>query len=152
LEKKKIVQRIIKGKYLFLLNYYNDYALANYIYQPSYVSLQTAMSFYSLITGFPHIITSITTRKSKTFEVDKREWGYSQIKRDLFWGYKKDKEFLIAEREKALLDYVYFGMKGLCRVDWEEIDLSEINKKRLLSYANKFNNKKILSIIKERVL
>lgn len=147
LGKKKIVQRLIKGKYRFLLSAVSDYTIANYLYQPSYVSLETALSFYGIITGFPYKIRSITVRKAKSFNVDGKKFQFSQISPNLFWGWEKKEDFLIAEPEKALLDYLYFGLKGLGSVDWEELELAEINKKKLFSYAKRFSNQKILEAI-----
>jgi len=42
LEKKKIIKKLIKGKYVFALNKTNDFTIANYVYPPSYVSLESA--------------------------------------------------------------------------------------------------------------
>src|SRR3990167_8806067 len=65
LEKKKIITQLIKGKYLFLLSSKapHDFTIANFIYQPSYVSLESALSLYGIITSFPYTITSVTTKK-----------------------------------------------------------------------------------------
>ncbi|MCS6956730.1 MAG: hypothetical protein NZM02_02695 [Patescibacteria group bacterium] len=147
LEKKKIIRKLIKGKYLFLFNQPDDYLIANYLYQPSYISLETALSFYGLITGFSYKITSITPKKTKNIIVDNKEFSYTQISLSLFWGYEKKQGFLLAEKEKALLDYLYLYTKGLRGFDKEEFELKEINKKKLFSYAKKFNNPKLLSII-----
>ena len=111
LEKKGIIQKLIKGKYRFLLNSTNDFNLANFIYQPSYVSLESALSFYGIVSGFPHRITSLTVKKSRMFIIDNKEYLYSKISSKLFWGYEKKENFLIAEKEKALIDYLYFCQK-----------------------------------------
>lgn len=152
LEKEKLIQKLVKGKYLFFLNQADDFSIANYIYQPSYVSLESALSFYSIITGFTYKISSISTKKSRTFDINKKEFQYSQIKQNLYWGYEKKADFLIAEPEKALLDYIYFSLKGLRNLDWEEIDLTEINKQKLITYAKRFNHYRLLSIVKNKSL
>jgi len=154
LEKSQIVQKLIKGKYHFLFNPTNDYVIANFLYQPSYVSLESALSFYGIITGFPYQITSISIKPTKSIEInlkdslEKKEFRYSQIENSLFWGYEKQEDFLIAQKEKALLDYIYFGIKGLRNINLDEMDLSEINKSKLASYTKKINNKQITKIIK----
>lgn len=148
LEKKKIIKKLIKGKYLFLLNESDDFLIANYLYQPSYISLETALSFYGIITGFSYQITSITSKKTKKIIVDKKEFFYTQIAPFLFWGYEKKDSFLIAQKEKALLDYLYLHTKGLRDFDFREFNLKEINKKKLIFYAKKFQNEKLLSIVK----
>lgn len=152
LRKKKIIKKLIKGKYLFLFNHTDDFLIANFLYRPSYISLESALSFYSIITGFPYQITSITTKKTRSFTIDNKEFSYSRIKKNLFWGYEKKDSFLIAEREKALLDYLYFSLKGWRTLDWEEIDKAEINKEKLFSYARRFKDKKLLEVIKREFL
>ena len=141
LEKSGIIKKLIKGKYRFLLKDVGDFTLANFLYQPSYISLESALSFYSIITGFPHQIISITIKKSKELEVGGKEYSYSRISPDLFWGWEKKENFLIATPEKALLDYLYFAKKGLRTLDWEEIDISNLDKDILFSQAKKFNIK-----------
>jgi len=154
LEKSKIVQKLIKGKYQYLFNPANDYVIANFLYQPSYVSLESALSFYGIITGFPYQITSISIKPTRSIEInlkdslEKKEFKYSQIENSLFWGYEKQEDFLIAQKEKALLDYIYFGIKGLRNINLDEMDLSEINKSKLASYTKRINNKQITKVIK----
>jgi len=152
LEKKEIIKKLIKGKYLFVFNKTDDFKIGNYIYQPSYISLESALSFYGIITGFSYKITSITVKKSRSYIIDEKDYLYSHINQDLFWGYEKKEDFLIAEKEKALVDLIYFYSKGLRGFDREDLDISEINKKKLILYAKKFNNKKTLSIIKNEIL
>lgn len=149
LEQKKIIQKLVKGKYRFLLGLANDFQIANFLYQPSYISLETALSFYGIITGFTYQIISITTKKTRIFNLDNKEFRFSQIAANLFWGFEKKESFLMAEKEKALLDYLYFGLKGLRNLDWDEMETKEINRPKLLAYAKKFHNRKLLSIVKE---
>ena len=149
LEKAQIIKRLNKGLYQFSLAHPNDFTLANYLYQPSYISLETALSFYGIITGFPYKITSVTPKKSRTIIANDKEFAYSQIKLELFWGYEKQDNFLIAEKEKALLDYLYFYSKGLKEIDFKEMDLDQINKRKLLSFAKKADKAKLLRLMKK---
>lgn len=149
LEKAQIVQKLIKGKYRFLFQPANDYALANFLYQPSYISLESALSFYGIITSFPYQITSISIKPTKNIETNTKEFKYSQIERNLFWGYQKQDGFLLAEKEKALLDYIYFVIKGLRNISFDEMDLSEIDKNKLAKYASIINNKALAFQVKQ---
>lgn len=152
LEKKEIIRKLIKGKYQFSYNKTNDFKIANFIYQPSYISLESALSFYGIITGFTYKTTSITIKKSQLFIIDEKDYLYSHISPNYFWGFEKKDNFLIAEKEKALVDLVYFFSKGLRGFDREDLDISEIDKTKLIYYTKKFNNKKILSIVKNEIL
>lgn len=140
LTKNKILQKLIKGKYYFTLNNVSDFTMANFLYQPSYISMQSALSFHSIMTGFSYQITSISAKKTKSFIINEKDFVYSKIATKLFWGWEKKEDFLIAKPEKALLDYVYFASKGLTSLDWEEIDISKLNKKLLLEWSLKYSS------------
>ena len=135
LTRNKILQKLIKGKYYFTLKAVDDFSMANFLYQPSYISMQSALSFHSIMTGFSYQITSIGIKKSKNYIIDGKDFIYSKIDPKLFWGWEKKADFLIARPEKALLDYVYFASKGLANLDWEEIDITRLEKKILLKWA-----------------
>lgn len=86
--------------------------IANRIYQPSYISLETALSHYGLIPEGVFSITSVTTNKTRAIETPKGNYQYRTLKPSLFFGYsvlRKNKyPILLADVEKALLDYLYF--------------------------------------------
>ena len=141
LEKAAVIKKLLKGKYLFSFGKINDFAMANWLYQPSYISLESALSFYGVITGFSYKITSICLKKTKNMFIDTKELSYSQIDKKLFFGYEKKDNFLIAEKEKAVFDYIYFSQKGLRSPDLSEFDLSELNKLKLNHYLKKIKAK-----------
>jgi len=150
LEKQKIIKKIINGKYLFLMSHVDEFTIASFIMNPSYISLESALSFYGIMTGFSYSITSISTKPPKMLIIDEKEYSYSHINPSLFWGYEKNGQFLIADKEKALLDYYYFSLKGLRNpLDFDEIDKTQIDKAKLSSYAHRWGNKRIIKIIKD---
>jgi predicted transcriptional regulator of viral defense system len=149
LEGSQIIKKLIKGKYLFLLGETNDFTIANFLYRPSYISLESALSFHGIITGFPYQITSVSIKKTKNYQVEGKEYNYVQINKDLFWGYEKKENFLIADKEKSLLDYLYFAFKGLRSGDLTEFDLSEIERPRFNKYKKNIKNKSFLKFLKK---
>ncbi|MBM3282836.1 hypothetical protein FJY90_01155 [Candidatus Gottesmanbacteria bacterium] len=150
LEKAGIVKRLTKGKYIFLFKKPNEYLTANFLYRPSYISLESALSFYGITTGFPYKIFSMTTKKPRTIIIEEQEYQYSQISRNLFWGFEKKEEFLIADKEKALIDFLYLSFKGLRHPNLDEVDLSIIDKKRLREYLGKIANQHFLNFVKKQ--
>ncbi|KIM04291.1 MAG: hypothetical protein KN64_08145 [Sulfurovum sp. AS07-7] len=87
--------------------------IANILLGPSYVSLDFALWFHGLIPESVHEISSITTKRSKSFETAYGVFSYRQIKKELFnIGLEikafKGGNFMIAGKEKALCDKVYF--------------------------------------------
>lgn len=147
LEQNQIITKLIKGKYRFLLAYTSDFLIANFLYSPSYVSLESALSFHSIITGFTYQISSVTPRPSYTIEVKGQEFKYSHLAPHLFWGYQKQANFLLADPEKALLDYIYLGTKGLRHLVFDEMDLTCLDHAKLAEYAQKFHNRQVTAIL-----
>jgi predicted transcriptional regulator of viral defense system len=126
--------KLKRGIYAFSINLPTKFEIANKIYQPSYISFETALSYYNIIPETVYTITSATTKRSKEFIVQKSVFKYYKIKKKLLFGYQprkiKNKIILIAEKEKALLDYIYFlSLKKQSFI--ERLDLSKINTKRL---------------------
>lgn len=144
LTKKRIITRIIKGKYLFDLNPPDDFTLVNFLYQPSYISLESALSFHGIITGFPYTVTSVTPRKTKTYLISGKEYGYTHLSLKWFFGYEKKEGFLMASPEKAFLDYLYLAFKGLRPAAIDEFDLSTINRITLKDYLGKMADQRFL--------
>ena len=149
LEKKGIIKKLIKSKYFFLFADGNDFTTANFLYQPSYISLESALSFYGVITGFSYRITSLSPKKTRNITIGQKEYTYSHIGQNLFWGYEKKDDFIIAEPEKAFLDYLYFYSKGLRTLHLDEFELSDLNLKKLLAYEKKFRNDILTKIVKK---
>jgi predicted transcriptional regulator of viral defense system len=149
LEQKQIIKQLIKGKYQFTLAKTNDFYLANFLYSPSYISLESALSFHSIITGFTYQLTSLTPKPTKSTLINDREYKYTHISPNLFWGYEKKENFLLAEPEKALLDYIYLATKGLRNPVFDEMDLSSLNHKKLELYLQKFHNQSMNKIVQK---
>jgi len=149
LTKKGILKKLAKRQYLFALLGTDDFQIANFLYGPSYISLETALCFYGIISQFPYSITSVTTKRTKTINCLDKEFGYNHIKQSLFFGYCKKNGFLIALPEKALLDYLYFCSKGLRSFEKDDFDFTNIDKKKFCQFLNQSNDKKLVIFIKK---
>ncbi|MFA5204766.1 MAG: hypothetical protein WC708_10230 [Lentisphaeria bacterium] len=85
---------------------------AGKIYNPSYISLHSALAFYGLIPETVLQITSVTSLKTAVFKNDFGEYSYQSVRNDLMFGYvlrpwAEDRATAYATREKALLDLLY---------------------------------------------
>lgn len=150
LEKKKILTRLTgAGKYYLTKSNPTEFEIANYLYRPSYISLESALSFYGILPQFVYSITSVTTRKSKKFLAQNKEYVFSHLNKDIFWGYKKNNNILIASPEKALIDSLYFVSKNLIDLDFLELDLSVVNRQVLLKMASSIKYKPFRNKIEE---
>ncbi len=129
----------------------NDYFfIANRIYSPSYISLESALSHYGFIPETTLQITSVSTRKTNFFDTQYGVFSYQSIKNSLYFGYEvienNDRPFILATPEKAILDYLYLhsaitsieDLKGL-RINSEIIN-STIDKEKFNTYLNQFDN------------
>lgn len=122
-----------------------DFFIANKMYAPSYISLETALSYYSIIPEVSMAVVSVTSKITRRFKNDHGLFIYRSIQPEAFRGYVIEKhsgfDVLIAEPEKALVDYLYFKTLRGGKFDRkaERLDtkrLEQLNKKKLSTYAN----------------
>jgi predicted transcriptional regulator of viral defense system len=159
LAKKGQIVKLKNG--LYLLENKKELAIPENIalrlYEPSYISLEWALQTYNLIPEIVYNTTSITTKATRKFKNVFGLFIYKKIKNNLFWGYKKEEKngqsYLIAEPEKALLDYLYFNLSkiknedDLAEIRLDSESLKSLNWKKLDEYLKMFNNKRIDQII-----
>ena len=133
-----ILTKIEKNKYFLTDSQISDFALANYLYQPSYISLESALNFYGILSQFPYEITSITTKKPKEKIFENQIFTYRKLKKELYFGYQKIEDYLIAYPEKALLDQLYLYAKGLKSINLDEYKLDSLNVSRIRKYLKNY--------------
>ena len=99
------------------------YSLAERIYGPSYVSLETALSYHGWIPEAVYACTCASYRTTKQFETPLGIFSYKHVpQRTFYLGVERceDKHgnvFLMATPAKALTDYVYIH-----RLNWMGIN------------------------------
>lgn len=138
--KKKLIHRLKKGWYCFDIALIDEFYLANILYQPSYISLESALNYYGLIPDIPQSVTSITPIKTKKIHSNLGNFYYTKIKKELFFGFDiiPQKEYFvkIAKKEKALLDYFY--IRKIKKIDDLRLNLKTIDKKLYQRYLKIF--------------
>lgn len=152
-QKKGHIIRVRNGWYSVKGRIVNEdqlYWVANKIYSPSYVSLETALSFYGWIPEAVFTITSISTRKTQVFDTPIGHFRYSSVKPSLFFGYRllmpDGFGTKIAEPEKALLDFLYLRPKITTIADFEGLRLNldqmrnDIDQNKLEAYSSLFDS------------
>ncbi len=127
-----ILQRLEKDKYRILQKNVSSLQLANFLYEPSYISLETALSYWGILPQFPFEITSVTLKKTVTKSVDDIVYSYSHLSNTMYGLFTKEEEFLIATPEKSLFDQLYLVARGWRTLELDECDLSNVNKKEFL--------------------
>ncbi len=141
-----VVDRPVKGWYVNPFNPPDDEELAMVIRDPSYLSMEYALSRHSILSQNVVTYILVTPRLPYTYRSDDRVFEYHQIKRSLFWGYQKEGIIQVAEAEKALLDLVYIRFSR--GTDMDEITLNsliddmyteDLDMEVLSSYSEKFD-------------
>ena len=138
LTQQHILQKIERDKYILAGAKIHDFRIANFLYEPSYVSLESALNFHNVLSQFPYEVASVTPKKPVTKSLNGKTFRYVHMKQTLFWGYEAVHGFLIAQPEKALLDLLYFQSKGLAILHMDELDWSRLDKARLLEWIKRF--------------
>ncbi|MEK6545333.1 MAG: hypothetical protein AAB257_06705 [Nitrospinota bacterium] len=112
--------------------------VASSLYMPNYISFESALSRYGVLTLIPYTLIFATTRKSKRFTIEGRDIEFRQLKRNLFWGYEMEGGIYIARPEKAFLDLVYFASRGKASIDMDEIDMAKLSLSKIRELLKKF--------------
>lgn len=155
-QKKGHILRLKNGLYVFAgrVNEVAPEEIAGLLYSPGYISLEKALSIYGFIPEMVYGITSVTPKTTRRFKNKIGDYTFRHIKPDLFFGYRQSgaasRKYLLAEPEKALLDFIYFnlgrvssksGLAGL-RLNRRLIK-SKISRGKMARYLAVFKDKRI---------
>lgn len=143
---KKILVRITKGIYKLPDSTPNLEKYSTQIYQPSYISFETALSKYGIINQGFYKITLATSRHSKKIELLSTPCEYIQIKPSLFFGFNLIDGLYLAEAEKAFLDEIYLITLGKRKINTDEWNLDNLNFSKINKYLKYYPKK-----VKEKV-
>lgn len=116
------IVRIHRGLYClgakFLRQKLDPLVLAQRIYGPSYISLETALSYHGWIPEAVYSITSTSLDRSREFDTPLGRFSFTRVPQETFYAEvtrieKEDSSsFLLASPLKALTDYVYVHKCG----------------------------------------
>jgi predicted transcriptional regulator of viral defense system len=117
--KKKYLVRLKRG--IYALSGYtiqDPFVLAEFLYHPSYVSLESALNAHGMIPDIPFQTTCVTLQKTAVFAT--KEYGsffYHHTRPELFFGFhtivaQEQYSYNMASPEKALFDYLYLKGRG----------------------------------------
>ena len=132
-----------------------DLYIANRLYGPSYVSLETALSIYSIIPDVAMGVTSVTTLPTRTFKNKYGLFFYRTCQKRAFTGYRlmsyEGFKVYIADKEKALVDFLYFRLRSGIFLNFMEERLNKnilrkMDWKKVFRYARFFNNKTVRAL------
>lgn len=160
-QKKGYIIKIRNGHYYFSDIEKSELFLlysSNKIYAPSYVSLESALSYYSIIPEGVFTTMSISTLKTNNFITSLGKFEYKHVKSSLYFGYKlvtfQNKKIKIATIEKTILDYIYLHVtlnhvEDFIALRWNKEVLKQIDFQLFESYQFIFNSNALNKRVKQ---
>lgn len=98
-----------RGLYIFANAKPDEFKIASMLISPSYISLETALSHYSIIPDISAEVNLVTTKNTRVFETNSVVYKFYHIQPALFSGFRHLRdEIFIATPEKAIFDFFYF--------------------------------------------
>lgn len=155
-----------KAYYLLNKSQFPEF-LANFLYYPSYLSLEYVLHQENLIPEAVYQYTSVSLKSPRTFRNKIGTFSYRKIKESLFTGYEykafsQNYQIKIAGKAKALFDYLYLKpmtaslsqeLFSDLRINWDNFtkqDFTQFEKFSLLSKSKKMTE--IVKVMKEKIL
>lgn len=151
-EKNKDIIRLKRGLYMFAGAKPSVPEIAENLYSPCYLSLEYVLNLNNIIPEAVFTYTLVTTKPTRVFRTPFGVFSFRKIKREAFTGF--DADTLIAEKEKALVDYFYLESSRLKAEHdfWRESRLeataTELDFKKIFRYAGLFRSKKLIYLLK----
>ena len=134
------------------------FAIAGRLYTPSFVSLESALSFYGLIPETVLSVTSVCTRKTRRINSPLCTFIYRSIQPEYFFGYEaktgRKQRFLMASPERAVVDMLYFRRDINSAADMLELRFNAevfnaLDSMEFLDLAARFNKPWLTGKVKE---
>jgi len=149
--KKGYLKKLKGGFYMFSKAKVSNEVIANYLKQPSYVSLEYALYLHNYTVDIPFQITSVTTKNTARIQVENNIFIYYHVKPSVFNGFINNDNFFVATAEKALVDLFYLHPKKFNNDEdfvearfHEEMMKEKLDWVGLFHIAQLYNNKSLL--------
>lgn len=152
--------RLKRGIYMLNVDRPIEEEIANAMYKPSYISFEYALAYYSLLPEMPYVVTSATTKVTRLIVAAEKSYSYRTIKREAFTGYSMVRQnggsFMIAEKEKAVVDYLYFVTLHKASHNDRLVENirnaihrknSDLNLERILSHTKLFASSRLCNLV-----
>lgn len=140
-----------RGVYMFSDAKPSACEIARNVYSPCYFSLEYALNLYGIIPEAVFEYTLVTPKATRRFVTPIGVFIYQTIKKEAFFGF--DPETLMAQKEKALVDYFYLHHAELEPNDdfWKhsriEASSTDIHFKKAFVYAKKFQSSRLMLLL-----
>lgn len=129
----------------------HPFTLANVMKKASYVSLQSALSYYAMIPEHVPTVTSVTTQRPERVKTPLGQFVFRHVRKDWFHGFRQielgsGQRAFVATPEKALLDLAYLtpgadNYNFLAELRLQNLEQLDIN--TMLELADKSKSAKL---------
>lgn len=136
--KKGVLERAGRNIYVVAGEPVKVEAIAGQAYFPCYLSFESALSRFSVLNLVPYSLSFATTRKTKSVTLLGRRVDYRHLKQGLYFGFKNEGGYYIAEPEKAFLDLVYLASFGKTMIQPDELNLRSLSLRTLDEYSRRY--------------
>ena len=140
-----------RGVYFFPDREIDKIEIARQLYAPCYLSMECALNHYGFLPDVPFAMTMITTRPTRMFNTPVGQFTFQTIKKEAFFGFNP--VTLMAQREKALVDYLYLNINRFLPEHryWQEMrwqNMEGIHFGKALGHAKRFGSKKLIELVR----
>ena len=134
------------------------FAIAGRMYTPSFVSLESALSFHGLIPETVLTVTSVCTRKTRRISSPLCTFIYRSIKPQYFFGYEaktgRNHRYLMASPERAVVDLLYFrrdinSAEDMLELRFDTEVFNALDPMEFLNQAERFNKPWLIGKVNE---
>lgn len=142
-EAQGLLERVSTKIYINHLNqHFSPRDLVNVLRPRSYISLESALVERGIISQNPSALICVTPGYPQSFKSKSVRILYRKIAPELYWGYEEKatryNKYLIAEPEKALLDWIYLNRQEGLPTPLDELHLQFLSPAKLRNYALRF--------------
>jgi len=142
-ENNGLVERVSTKLYINHLNsQFSPRDLVNLLRPKSYISLESALVEKGIINQSPSALTCVAPTHPQSYHSKSANIVYRKISPNLYWGFEEKNtrynKYLIAEPEKALLDWIYLSRQEGLPTPLDEFQLQFLSVSKLRKYAEKF--------------
>lgn len=155
-QNKEYIVKLARGYYTFADNTVDKnllYFTCNKIIDPSYISCESALSYYNL-ASLEDELTSVCPIKSYTYKTDYAGFKYHRLNNpslmfDINLVKKGHYYFKIATPEKAIVDYFFFNPQHQTKAKIAKLDFSKqivtekVNHNLLRQFSDAYQNQSL---------
>lgn len=120
---------------------------------PSYISLQTALFYYGMISQIPHTIYAVSLARTNQYSTSFGNISIHHLHPNFFFGFEIVNQFKLASMEKALIDILYLTpaksklFKTLPEVEFP----TSFSLKKATAIINKITSPRIKTLVQKRL-